>query len=246
MDIAVVLNSSAEPVVGQSDIVMRGMAQDLDNMLAVIASGLVSIERGTDPQQLSRLLAGMRHAIRNAASMSDDIAELSVGPMVTPERVSLAVILRELEERARAILGEGVDLRTEIARDLWPIHVVPSYLRFALRNLLANAADAMPKGGTLVVRAFNTLRSPSTPACFAGDFVRLEVVDTGEGIAPDALSRAFEPFFTTRQSLRRTGLGLGQVQRFASQFGGDVTLQSELGVGTRVIFHLPRATAACR
>ena len=108
MDIAVVLNSSAVPVVGQSDMVMRGMAQDLDHMLAVVASGLISIERGADPQQLSRLLAGMRHAIRNAASMSDDIAELSAGPVVTPERVSLAVrrmsfagvlkILKQLED----------------------------------------------------------------------------------------------------------------------------------------------------
>ncbi|WP_210359062.1 ATP-binding protein [Sphingomonas beigongshangi] len=244
MDIAVVLNSSADPFVSQSDMLMRGMAQDLDNMLAVIASGLVSIERGADPQQLSRLLAGMRRAIRNAASMSDDIAELSVGPVMTRQRVSLAVVLRELEDRARAILGEGVDFRTEIARDLWMVQVVPTYLRFALCNLLANAADAMPKGGALVVRAFNTFRgAPTAAGGAAGDFVRIEIIDSGEGIALDALSRVFDPFFTTRQSLGRTGLGLGQVQRFARQSGGDVVIESDPGSGTRVILHLPRAAS---
>lgn len=177
MDIAVVLNSTPDPFVGESDMVMRGMAQDLDNMLAVIASGLVSIERGADPQQLSRLLAGMRRAIRNAASMSDDIAELSVGPVI-------------------------------------------------------------------VVRAFNTFRrAPTAAGGAAGDFVRIEIIDSGEGIAPDVLSRVFDPFFTTRQSLGRTGLGLRQVQRFARQFGGDVVIESDLGSGTRVILLLPRAAS---
>lgn len=241
MDITTVLSSQADPVARQPDMLMRGMAHDLDNMLAVIASGLISIERGTDPQQLSRLLAGMKHAIRNAAALSDDIAELSADATRMPDRVSVDAVIRELETRARLVLGEGVDLQTDVERELWPVRVLPNYLRFALFNLVANAADAMPKGGVLVVRAFNTFRSAGVPAGAAGEFVRLEVADSGEGIAPDALRRVFDPFFTTRQSLKRTGLGLGQVRRFASQFGGDVMIESKPGLGTRVILHLPRA-----
>ena len=160
---------------------------------------------------------------------------------MTAERVSVEALIRGLEARARTILGDGVDFRTEIARDLWPVGVLPNYLQFALFNLLANAADAMPKGGVLVLRAFNTFRSTASHAGAAGDFVRLEMVDSGEGIAPDVLTRVFDPFFTTRQSLKRTGLGLGQVRRFATQFGGDIAVESDQGAGTRVILHLPRA-----
>ena len=232
MDIAVVLNSTPDPFVGQSDMVMRGMAQDLNNMLAVIASGLVSIERGADPQQLSRLLAGMRRAIRNAASMSDDIAELSVGPVMTREQVSLAVALRELEDRARAILGEGVDLRTEIARDLWRVHVVPSYLRFALCNLLANAADAMPKGGWLSV---------STRVTENG--LTVEVGDTGAGIPTEHIARIYDPFFTTKADGAGTGLGLSVTYGIVQEHGGSLTCDSAVGQGTRFILVLPLAYA---
>lgn len=241
MDITTVLSSPADPVVRRPDMLMRGMAHDIDNMLAVIASGLVSIERGADQQQLSRLVAGMKQAILNAAAMTDHIAELSIDNGVTPEPFSLGSAMGELETRARTILGQGVDLRTEIAHDLWPVRVLPSYLQLALFNLFANAADAMPRGGILVVRASNTFRRASTPATPAGDFVRVEVIDNGEGIAPDVLRRAFDPFFTTRQSLKKSGLGLGQVKRFASQFGGDIAIESDVGVGTRAILHLPRA-----
>jgi len=241
MDITTVLSSPADRVVRETDMLMRGMAHDLDNMLAVIASGLVSIERGADQQQLARLVAGMKHAIRNAAALADDIAELSTDRGVTTERVSVEALIRGLEARASTILGDGVDFRTEIARDLWPVRVLPNYLQFALFNLLANAADAMPKGGVLVLRAFNTFRSTASPVGAAGDFVRLEMIDSGEGIAPDVLTRVFDPFFTTRQSLKRTGLGLGQVRRFATQFGGDIAVESDEGAGTRVILHLPRA-----
>ena len=121
MDITTVLSSPADRVVRQPDMLMRGMAHDLDNMLAVIASGLVSIERGADQQQLARLVAGMKHAIRNAAALADDIAELSTDRGVTAERVSVEALIRGLEARARTILGDGVDFRTEIARDLWPV-----------------------------------------------------------------------------------------------------------------------------
>lgn len=241
MDITTVLSSPADRVVRQPDMLMRGMAYDLDNMLAVIASGLVSIERGPNPQQLARIVSGMKHAIRNAAALADDIADLSARSGVTTNRVSVEAVIQDMEPRVREILGESVDFRTEIARDLWPVRVLPNYLQFALFNLLANAADAMPKGGVLVLRAFNTFRSTASPIGAAGDFVRLEMIDSGEGIAPDVLTRVFEPFFTTRQSLKRTGLGLGQVRRFATQFGGDIAVESDPGAGTRVILHLPRA-----
>lgn len=241
MDITTILSSPTDPFVGQPDMLMGGMAHDLDRMLAVIASGLVSIERGPNPQQLARIVSGMKHAIRNAAALADDIADLSARSGVTTNRVSVEAVIQDMQPRVREILGESVDFRTEIARDLWPVRVFPDYLHFALSNLLANAADAMPRGGVLVLRANNTFRSTASRAGAAGDFVRLEMIDSGEGIPSDVLTRVLDPFFTTRQSLKRTGLGLGQARRFATQFGGDIAVESDHGAGTRVILHLPRA-----
>ncbi|KAK0348614.1 hypothetical protein LTR94_036519, partial [Friedmanniomyces endolithicus] len=89
MDITTILSSPTDPFVGQPDMLMGGMAHDLDRMLAVIASGLVSIERGPNPQQLARIVSGMKHAIRNAAALADDIADLSARSGVTTNRVSV-------------------------------------------------------------------------------------------------------------------------------------------------------------
>jgi CheY-like chemotaxis protein len=133
-------------------------------------------------------------------------------------------------------LIDGVDPHT------WPVRLDANELELALVNLLINARDAMPNGGSVVITSENCVLGPSdTPAGIAGEFVALRVIDAGGGIAPDVLPRVFDPFFSTKGVNKGTGLGLSQVHGFAHQSGGTVTIASELGKGTTVTLYFPRS-----
>jgi len=131
-------------------------------------------------------------------------------------------------------------VETELAPDLWQVHADPGQMELAVLNLAVNARDAMPKGGRLLLRTRNTTL-PATEGRQAGDYVCLDVVDAGIGMPPAVLSRALEPFFTTKEAGRGTGLGLPQVFGFTRQSGGDLRLESTPGQGTTVTIKLPRA-----
>jgi CheY-like chemotaxis protein/anti-sigma regulatory factor (Ser/Thr protein kinase) len=135
-------------------------------------------------------------------------------------------------------VGSGVALTFNIGRDVWPVTVDISELETALVNLVINARDAMPMGGTITIAARNR-----TAIGDAGDQVAVSVEDTGSGIAPDVLGKIFDPFFTTKPIGKGTGLGLSQVHGFAHQAGGTVEIESELDKGTKVTVLLPRGSA---
>ncbi len=240
MEIATALDVPAAQVAARQDIVMRGMTRDLDGMLAVIASGLISLERENDQARLSRLVAGMQRALLNAASLTRDIATLTSDQDPTSEWTSLFSAIHALRSHIESLVGDRISVRFEVPQDLWPVRLVRRYFEFALLNLVSNAVDAMPNGGSLTLRASNVFRKAHDRDRAAGDFVRLEVIDTGRGIPHDISPRIFEPFFTTRQVLGRPGLGLSQVRLFTAQHGGDVTVKSSTGTGTHVMLHLPR------
>jgi len=140
------------------------------------------------------------------------------------------------------LLGQtirGVQIETDFAADLWPVYCDPGQLEVALLNIAVNARDAMPNGGTLTLQT-RPATLDGTPERAPGEYVRLSVKDTGAGMPPAVLARAFEPFFTTKGVGKGTGLGLPQVFGFAKQSGGDIHVESEMGIGTTVILHLPR------
>jgi CheY-like chemotaxis protein len=125
---------------------------------------------------------------------------------------------------------------------VWPVAVDVHELELALVNLVVNARDAMPGGGTITIAARNrVLRPEDTPDHLAGDFVELAVADTGCGIEPDILPKVFEPFFTTKQLDKGTGLGLSQVYGLTRQSGGTMTIASRVGKGTTLTLYLPRS-----
>jgi len=129
----------------------------------------------------------------------------------------------------------------DIRRGIWPVAVDIHELELALINLVVNARDAMPGGGTITITAKNLrLQSEDTPNGLRGEFVALTVTDTGCGIEGDILPKVFEPFFTTKQPDKGTGLGLSQVYGLTRQSGGTVTIASQLGNGTSVTMLLPR------
>jgi CheY-like chemotaxis protein/anti-sigma regulatory factor (Ser/Thr protein kinase) len=131
-------------------------------------------------------------------------------------------------------------LAYEYGPDLWPVTVDISELETALVNLVINARDAMPSGGTITVSAHNSVVRENKGHDQPGDFVAISVVDVGSGIPPDVLAKIFDPFFTTKPVGKGTGLGLSQVHGFAHQAGGLVKVESELGKGTKVTILLPR------
>lgn len=244
MEIAIIPETEAmraQPVA--ADLLMRGMAHDLNNMLAVIASGLSVLQKGESDTRHIAILQGMQRAVFNASTLAKDIVSLTGDQGQVPELISLQSVIDGTDVLVENALGGNITFKTTIPESLWPIRAVRTYLEFALLNLFVNAADAMPGGGTLHLSASNAVRRPgNAPAGRPRSFVRIEVIDSGVGMPPSVLERAFEPFFTTKSASNGTGLGLGQVRRFAEQLGGDILIESTVSRGTRVIIHLPSAS----
>jgi signal transduction histidine kinase len=139
-------------------------------------------------------------------------------------------------------LPRGVRVEPDLPADLWPVEADPGELELAILNLVVNARDAMPDGGRVAIRAAN---APALDGGgLRGDFVRLEVADTGAGMTDEVRARAFEPFFTTKGPGEGTGLGLAQVYGFARQSGGAALIESAPGRGTTVALLLPRSRPA--
>jgi CheY-like chemotaxis protein len=147
--------------------------------------------------------------------------------------------MRELLDRS---LGDEVRVTFDLPGSLWPVDVDPSELELVVLNLTVNARDAMPRGGTIIVRGENVPNVEDEE--LAGDYVRLSVIDTGMGIPPEVQERVFEPFFTTKDVGKGSGLGLAQVYGFAKQSRGTVRIESEVGRGTCVAVYLPRSDKA--
>jgi signal transduction histidine kinase len=140
-------------------------------------------------------------------------------------------------------VGSNVRVETDLAPDLWPVDADATQLELTVINLAINSRDAMPEGGVLRVRTFKT-SLPDEVAGEAADFVGLQISDTGTGMPPEILTRAFEPFFTSKGPDKGTGLGLSLVYGFARQSGGSASIRSEVGRGTAVTLLLPPAREA--
>jgi len=138
---------------------------------------------------------------------------------------------------ARSVVGP-MSLELALAPELWPIVTDANELDSAILNLIMNARDAMPDGGVLRITTANTQATRDDGS--TAEFVRIEFVDTGTGMTPEVLARAWEPFFTTKPAGKGTGLGLATVYGFVKQSGGNATLESTAGAGTTVALTLPK------
>src|SRR5262249_19527670 len=161
-------------------------------------------------------------------------------------------VVTDLNERIQAVhdmlvgsLRGNVELKCDIAPDVWPVEVDIAELELALVNIAVNARDAMPGGGVITLSALNvTLKKTDGIDQREGEFAALGMTDPGVGIAPDVLPRIFEPFYTTKALGKGTGLGLAQVYGFSHQSGGTVVATSTVGSGTTITIYLPRRQAA--
>ena len=224
-----------------------GVAHDFNNLLMVV-SGQAQLLRkkvGDDPRAL-RSLDAIETSAQRGEDLTRHLLSFARRQRLQPEAVPLADRMAGLRELLSASLPAHVRLITDVPRDLWTAQADVSELELALLNLTVNARDAMPSGGSLIIRAENVSLTPSPGQELAGDFVALSISDTGVGIPDDILPKVFDPFFTTKEVDKGTGLGLSQVYGFAQQSGGRVSVSSQLGQGTTFTLFLPRGTSAPR
>jgi CheY-like chemotaxis protein len=224
-----------------------GIAHDFNNMLAVVVGGIDLARRrlnGPRREVMNHLTNAMEGATR-AAALTRRLLSFARSEPLLPERVDSAKLLGGMSELLDRTLGERITVNTDLNAEAWPVFVDPHQLENAIVNLAVNARDAMDGTGTLTIRTSNRkMASNSVGDIRSGDYLRIEVIDTGCGMTPEVKERAFEPFFTTKEVGKGTGLGLSQIFGFAHQSGGEVGIESELGKGTTVSIYLPRTEAA--
>jgi CheY-like chemotaxis protein len=161
-----------------------------------------------------------------------------------PERIESGSLVEGMRDLLDRTLGERITVRTDLADDAWPVFVDPHQLENAILNLAVNARDAMEGTGTLTIRTRNAVMASNAVGDIRpGEYLCIDVTDTGCGMTPEVRDRAFEPFFTTKEVGKGTGLGLSQLFGFAHQSNGEVGIDSELARGTTVSIYLPRTTA---
>lgn len=219
------------------------IARDFDDLLDVIvnhadivSSALEDRPNLRDDAERIRVTAG------RAAALTRQLSIYSSRETARP--LNLNVVLGDLEKLLRRSLGERVELVTRFDPDLWTVFADPGQIEQIALNLAVNASDAMPEGGTLEIETANTeldeehaREHPDSPE--PGRYVRLTVTDTGSGMPPEVVARAFEPFFSTKHEDESAGLGLATVRGIVTATGGNVFLSSEEGHGTKVKIHLP-------
>jgi PAS domain S-box-containing protein len=217
-----------------------GVAHDFNNLLMIISGSVHILKKGVgDDVKLRRAVSAIEAASRRGASLTSQLLTFARRQSVNPQPIDLAQRIEAVREVLDTGVGSSVTMAFDIDRSVWPVTVDISEFETALVNLVINARDAMPMGGTVTIAARNAVADEAN----AGDRVAISVADTGVGIAPDVLGKIFDPFFTTKPVGKGTGLGLSQVHGFAHQAGGTVKVESELDKGTKITILLPRDKA---
>jgi len=219
-----------------------GIAHDFNNLLAAVLGGLTLIERRLPLQEdQAKILTMTRRAAEQGSDLVGRLLAFARRQQLAPACIGIPELSAAVSDLLAHTLGGLVALDWRVGDDLWCAFADQSQLELALMNLIINARDAMPDGGTISVEAANRTIGSGTEGLAPGDYVVLTVTDTGCGIAPEMLEQVMEPFFTTKEVGKGTGLGLSMVYGFARQSGGAFRIESEVGAGTRAQIWLPRA-----
>jgi PAS domain S-box-containing protein len=214
-----------------------GVAHDFNNLLMAISGGLDMLDRHRDPERSRRVLDGMRQAVERGTALSRQLLTFSRRQPLKAEAIDVARLVEGMRELLDRSLRGDIAVETRLPADLWPAEADPGELELALLNLAVNARDAMPDGGMLTVSAANRPGGAGAP-----DQVEIAVADTGAGMSAEVLARAFDPYFTTKEVGKGSGLGLPQVHGFVTSSGGSVEIASRPGHGTTVTLRLPRSS----
>jgi PAS domain S-box-containing protein len=221
-----------------------GIAHDFNNLLAAVLGGIGLIERRAELGEEHRKILGMtRRAADQGSELVKRLLAFSRQQQLQPAPVNLAALHRGVDDLMSHTLGGLVELNWRLPEGSWCAFADQSQLELALMNLIINARDAMPGGGTITISAeTRDVLAGNSLDLEPGAFVRLEVADQGSGIPPELMDRVLEPFFTTKPVGKGTGLGLSMVYGFARQSGGTFRIASEADRGTRAEIWLPQAS----
>ncbi|MGR9168830.1 response regulator [Rhizobium sp. KDH_Rht_773_N] len=224
-----------------------GVAHDFNNMLAIIIGSLDLAQRRLNGKEDPRLLNSIQSArdgAQRAAVLTARLLAFSRQQPLAPEIVDANKLVGGMSELLRRTLGEQISIEVVLAGGLWPTFADLSQLENAILNLSVNARDAMPDGGHLTIETANTELDDRYARLHqdveAGQYVMVSITDTGIGMSPEVLERAFDPFYTTKGSGKGTGLGLSQVYGYVKQSRGHIKIYSEIDRGTTVKIYLPR------
>ena len=221
-----------------------GVAHDFNNLLTVINGFSEMVLRGLDkpdPVRIASQVQEIRKAGERAAVLTRQLLVFGRRQVHTRTRVNLNDVVQETSKLLGRVLGEDVEIETDLCPDLGSLHVDVGQVEQVLMNLALNARDAMPDGGTLTIRTRNArVETPPEDDVHPGNFVVLAVADTGFGMNEETRARAFEPFFTTKELGKGTGLGLATVHGIVKQSSGFIEVHSELDRGTTFEVYLPR------
>jgi PAS domain S-box-containing protein len=223
-----------------------GLAHDFNNLLTGI-SGSLELLRMRLAQgrmaDLDRYIASAQGATSRAASLTHRLLAFARRQTLDPKPSNANKLIAGMEDLIQRTVGPAIKIETVLGIGTWPILCDPNQLESAILNLCINARDAMPDGGRLTIETANSSVDQADARArdmTAGQYVAICVTDTGAGMSPQVMARAFDPFYTTKPTGQGTGLGLSMVYGFAKQSGGQVRLYSEIDQGTTVRLYLPR------
>lgn len=226
-----------------------GIAHDFNNLLQVVGGSLELLARdiGDNPRALKRLENAMGGVARGA-KLASHLLSFGRQQPLQPQPTNVGKLLDGMNEMLARTLEETIAVETIVDDGLWNCMIDAAQVENAILNLAINARDAMNGQGKLTIEAGNTSLDESYLRIYGdaepGEYVMLAVTDTGSGMAPDVVEKAFNPFFTTKEPGSGTGLGLSMVYGLVKQSGGHINIYSEVGVGTTVRVYLPRTRAA--
>ena len=223
-----------------------GIAHDFNNLLAAVLGGLRLLERraGLEEEHL-KILSMTKRAADQGTELVRRLLAFARRQQLQPAAIDPHALASGVDELLSHTLGGLVELEWVLEKEPWCVFADQSQLELALMNLIINARDAMPDGGTIRIRVdHRTTTGKDQPGLKPGDYVVFAVEDHGSGIAPEMIEKVMEPFFTTKEVGKGTGLGLSMVYGFARQSNGAIALESEVGKGTQAELWLPRAETA--
>lgn len=220
-----------------------GIVHDFNNLLTAIQGNLELLATRTNETRLLDLLRNAARSVERGEGLTQQLLAFARKQVLSPKAVDFNQILVGMSNLLRTSIGGKVVVEMRPQPGLWQACADPNQIELVVLNLVINARDAMPEGGTLTVETGNvTLNTINHPVDLpAGEYVVVSVSDTGTGMSDEVRAKAFEPFFTTKAEGKGSGLGLSMVLGVAQQSGGDVRIRSRVGEGTSIEVYLPRA-----
>lgn len=220
-----------------------GIAHDFNNILTVIRSETELLLLEHDDAPIADDLEVIRTAADRAATLTSQLLAFSREQVLRPRTVELAEVVRDVAPMTDRVVGERIRVRNELERDVDPVHIDPDQLQQVVLNLVLNARDAMPGGGTLTISTdLEDLAQEDLidlPGLTPGRYAVLRVADTGSGMSQETAARIFDPFFTTKPTGKGTGLGLAMAYGFMKQSGGGIHVETRLGEGSTFSLRFP-------